>query len=145
MDDPKKELLANIPPFGLRMQADLKDRLKQAADRNNRSLNAEIVARLTEYDVLSDKYAFAEVEIGSLKARGNELSVRRRELAEANQELQKLREEIAFLKGMNSTLEQVIKTFIMRTAHTVDGGADIVRELFNELRNAAGPTKEREE
>lgn len=43
-----KELLANIPPFGLRMQADLKDRMKKAAELNNRSMNAEIVARLEE-------------------------------------------------------------------------------------------------
>jgi hypothetical protein len=41
-----KELLANIPPFGLRMQADLKDRIKAAAEENGRSMNAEIVARL---------------------------------------------------------------------------------------------------
>ncbi|MGO4437958.1 Arc family DNA-binding protein [Rhizobium sp. RAF56] len=39
-----KELLANIPPFGLRMQADLKERVKKAAEGNGRSMNAEIVA-----------------------------------------------------------------------------------------------------
>jgi Arc-like DNA binding domain len=46
MADNQKELLANIAPFGLRMQADLKDRLKAASEENGRSMNAEIVARL---------------------------------------------------------------------------------------------------
>jgi hypothetical protein len=38
--------MANIPPFGLRMQPDLKARVEEAARANTRSLNAEIVARL---------------------------------------------------------------------------------------------------
>ncbi|MGO7575925.1 Arc family DNA-binding protein [Rhizobium ruizarguesonis] len=46
MDENQKELLANIAPFGLRMQADLKERIKKEAEQNNRSMNAEIVARL---------------------------------------------------------------------------------------------------
>jgi len=37
---------ANIPPFGLRMQPSLKARIDDAAKKNNRSINAEIVARL---------------------------------------------------------------------------------------------------
>lgn len=38
---PKQE-----PPYGLRMPPDLKARVKAAAEANNRSMNAEIVARL---------------------------------------------------------------------------------------------------
>lgn len=37
-----------INPFGLRMPAELKARLEDAAHDNRRSLNAEIVARLQE-------------------------------------------------------------------------------------------------
>ncbi|WP_037471607.1 Arc family DNA-binding protein [Sinorhizobium fredii] len=48
MTDSSKELLANIAPFGLRMQADLKERIKAAAERNGRSMNAEIVATLED-------------------------------------------------------------------------------------------------
>ncbi|MGO7353345.1 Arc family DNA-binding protein [Rhizobium leguminosarum] len=48
MEETQKELLANIAPFGLRMQPDLKDRIKAEAERSNRSMNAEIVARLEE-------------------------------------------------------------------------------------------------
>jgi len=40
--------MANIPPFGLRMQPDLKAKVEKAAKANNRSLNAEIVSRLEQ-------------------------------------------------------------------------------------------------
>ncbi|GAB6044385.1 Arc family DNA-binding protein [Endothiovibrio diazotrophicus] len=36
----------DIAPFGLRMPPELKESLKEEADRNGRSLNAEIVYRL---------------------------------------------------------------------------------------------------
>lgn len=45
MADERKPM-ANIAPFGLRMQPDLKVRVETAAKANNRSLNAEIVERL---------------------------------------------------------------------------------------------------
>ncbi|MGB3831196.1 MAG: Arc family DNA-binding protein [Mesorhizobium sp.] len=51
MSDERKPM-ANIAPFGLRMQPDLKSRVEEAAKANNRSLNAEIVDRL--------EYTFSE-------------------------------------------------------------------------------------
>jgi predicted HicB family RNase H-like nuclease len=44
-DDPEMKV-ANIVPFGLRLQPELKRRVEEAAKANNRSLNAEISARL---------------------------------------------------------------------------------------------------
>jgi len=41
-----REKVANIVPFGLRMQPDLKRRMEDAAKANGRSLNAEITHRL---------------------------------------------------------------------------------------------------
>lgn len=38
----------NINPFGLRMPAELKEKLEEEAKKNMRSLNAELVARLEE-------------------------------------------------------------------------------------------------
>lgn len=38
----------DIKPFGLRMPSKLKDALQKSAEENKRSLNAELVARLTE-------------------------------------------------------------------------------------------------
>lgn len=39
---------SHIPPFGLRMQADLRERLERAATAAGRSLNSEIVKRLED-------------------------------------------------------------------------------------------------
>lgn len=44
----KDEPMRNINPFGLRMQPDLREMIERSAERNHRSLNAEIVARLEE-------------------------------------------------------------------------------------------------
>lgn len=41
-----REKVANIVPFGLRMQPDLKRRVEETARANGRSLNAEITHRL---------------------------------------------------------------------------------------------------
>lgn len=43
---PSHEKISNVPPFGLRMLPELRDRLKNVADMLGRSLNAEIVERL---------------------------------------------------------------------------------------------------
>ncbi|WP_025126483.1 Arc family DNA-binding protein [Pseudomonas sp. PH1b] len=40
--------MRNINPFGLRLQPDLKARIEAAAEKNRRSINAEIHARLEE-------------------------------------------------------------------------------------------------
>jgi SUMO ligase MMS21 Smc5/6 complex component len=42
------ERLRDVAPLGLRMPPDLKGRIKSAAMRNGRSMNAEIVAALEE-------------------------------------------------------------------------------------------------
>lgn len=50
----ERKPMANITPFGLRMQPELKIRVEEAARANNRSLNAEIVDRL-EKSFLTDQ------------------------------------------------------------------------------------------
>lgn len=40
------ERLRDVAPFGLRMLPDLKERVREAAERNGRSMNAEIVSLL---------------------------------------------------------------------------------------------------
>lgn len=46
MPEKPDQKAANIVPFGLRMQPNLKQRIEAMARANNRSLNAEIVSRL---------------------------------------------------------------------------------------------------
>ncbi len=43
-----EEKIGSIAPFGLRMLPELKQRVEAAAQENNRSMNAEIVARLEQ-------------------------------------------------------------------------------------------------
>lgn len=40
--------MRDITPFGLRIPADLKTRIEEAAAKNLRSLNAEMIVRLSE-------------------------------------------------------------------------------------------------
>lgn len=67
---PKQE-----PPYGLRMPPSLKARVKSAAEANNRSMNAEIVARLEQsfdaepqkiVDDTVEKVISRLIEIGAL-------------------------------------------------------------------------------
>lgn len=46
MADDDRTPTANITPFGLRMQPELKAKVEASARENNRSMNAEIVDRL---------------------------------------------------------------------------------------------------
>ena len=58
-----KKPMAAIAPFGLRMQPDLKERIEKAAAANNRSMNAEIVARLEgSFEAISESDATEMVE-----------------------------------------------------------------------------------
>lgn len=52
-----------IPPFGLRLPSDLKQRVQDAATANNRSMNAEIIARLeASLDPLAQPFSPEMVE-----------------------------------------------------------------------------------
>ncbi len=54
-DDDSSFLTRDIAPFGLRMPADLKERVQEAARKNNRSMNSEIVQLLErEYPAPTD-------------------------------------------------------------------------------------------
>lgn len=57
------EKISNIPPFGLRMLPDLKERIARAAEESGRSMNAEIVSRL---EFTLDSHVADEKELRSL-------------------------------------------------------------------------------
>lgn len=55
---------SNIAPFGLRLQPDLKKRLEESADKESRSLNAEIVTRLEEsFEQFGELKTFSDGEL----------------------------------------------------------------------------------
>ncbi len=61
---PPRSSIANIAPFGLRMQPELREKLEEAALKNARSMNSEITARLNEsFQTVS---GFSEKEIETL-------------------------------------------------------------------------------
>lgn len=120
MADNERKPMANITPFGLRMQPDLKVSLEDAAKANNRSMNAEIVARLEAS--LKDAPATAHEEaIRSQLARTIELQTE----AISNQKkiINDLRlsqalepstdyKELAYLRRAHSLIGMVIRDII---------------------------------
>lgn len=86
-NDSKKKPMAAIAPFGLRMQPELKERIEKAAAQNNRSMNAEIIARLEfalGFDATADAQGSEFAELVARKLDAQEAAVRetRREIAD---------------------------------------------------------------
>jgi hypothetical protein len=77
-DEISRKRVSDIPPFGLRLQPDLKRQLEEKAKAGARSLNAEIVGRL-EYTLAAgitvQKTGF-DVEHGATDMRIRELEER---------------------------------------------------------------------
>ena len=65
------ESQGNYVSSALRMPSALRDEIKDAGDRNGRSMNAEILARLQAMP-LTDRLDRIEKEIGELKALARE-------------------------------------------------------------------------
>jgi hypothetical protein len=81
--------IAHIPPFGLRMMPELKQRVEAEARANGRSLNSEIIARL-EWSLETDggDFAFAaNAQSSHIKFLENEFG---RRLAQIEDRLAKL-------------------------------------------------------
>ncbi|AYP69229.1 Arc family DNA-binding protein [Edwardsiella piscicida] len=60
--------IRDIAPYGIRMPADLKEKLQAIAKKNGRSLNSEIVRILEEYvepPKIDDMRALSESELSS--------------------------------------------------------------------------------
>ncbi|QAY87213.1 hypothetical protein CUN61_26150 [Pseudomonas arsenicoxydans] len=60
--------MRNINPFGLRMQPELKAKIEAAAEKNRRSINAEIHARLEESFASQPEPKFRGVDKSALLA-----------------------------------------------------------------------------
>ncbi|KSV84563.1 hypothetical protein N183_12110 [Sinorhizobium sp. Sb3] len=89
MTENSKELLANIAPFGLRMQPELKERIKESAELNGRSMNAEIVAILEDHPRL----VTGAMEISYLKMENKQLKEALEEQKTISKQLQHLLSE----------------------------------------------------
>lgn len=77
-DENSRKRVSAIPPFGLRLQPDLKRQLEEKAKEGARSLNAEIVGRL-EYTLAAGVTVQGtgfDVEHGAIEMRIRELEKR---------------------------------------------------------------------
>lgn len=109
MTTEKKKPMANITPFGLRMQPDLKARIEEGARITGRSLNAEIVHRLETYDAevkrLSDMLLSERRELRLVRSLIETLQVER---DASVKELQDFREEYSALLRQHNSLRDHI-------------------------------------
>ena len=113
MTDPRPAT-AHIPPFGLRLQPELKKQLEEAAAAAGRSLNAEIAYRLEQTfqqpgdssrrnDSAAHQYFFAKLAYAAIQAEIRDLESTRgahdsKALKAAAQDLAYLDEEVRKLR-----------------------------------------------
>jgi uncharacterized coiled-coil protein SlyX len=140
MADERKPM-ANIPPFGLRMQPDLKARVEQAAAENNRSLNSEIVDRLErsfEYANLPTAYERAEARLAEQEKTVGDLR-RQIEVLETNLADMKAGRDVdlsneavqeAMIERMREMMGSVVQD--MREEHRITSGMPLLLTWFDE-------------
>ncbi|TPW27798.1 Arc family DNA-binding protein [Martelella alba] len=148
MSDQQRELLANIAPFGLRMQPELKEKIKQAAEDNGRSMNAEIVQRLEDSFEFADlKYVLEFVASTNGRRVGEEVAFRLRQSFEAEEQDQdpKIRAEKAALSGDLKALAKEIGDlryeFDTYVEDTYGHLGRIIRDAVREALDQAGSGK----
>jgi len=127
--------VSDIPPFGVRIQPDLKELIEQAARASGRSLNAEIVARLQDsFDVLPENESvLRDLPPESLELLTKRLAAhetRLHELETVWREIEKLRAQI---RGLGAQLYA-----IGGDAQTVDSSNTIESASLNLVRGIKG-------
>lgn len=94
------QLTRDIAPFGVRMPANLKERIQTAAKSNNRSMNQEIVARLEATFRTGQQFFSSDEDVAALKI--DHLAIKRSldpdTLANLEAKHAKLAEEVAEMK-----------------------------------------------
>lgn len=121
MSDERKPM-ANIAPFGLRMQPDLKARVEDAARDNNRSLNAEIVARLEE-SLDSSVFETAIQQNKTLQLQGETI----------DQQLQVLKLQSTTLGQMKTSIDNLNKNlaaFAFAIQEAADGDMTAIKHFI---------------
>lgn len=127
MSEDERKPMANITPFGLRMQPDLKARIEASARENNRSINAEIVERLEESFSNHDGYRdLAELAIESMRANAEN----------SRREVEEYREMVGTIR--------IYRYIIDRLKNLVDGELPEYLALFLSALNPLPPATEEE-
>ncbi|MEF2551339.1 Arc family DNA-binding protein [Aurantimonas sp. A2-1-M11] len=93
----------------LRLPDDMRDQLKAAADANNRSMNAEIIARLAE----------------SFESNAR--------LVAAEHEVEKLHRDLAYQTGMKDSLREGLQVFISHVSKAEKGSHISMDAIMDEI------------
>jgi DNA repair exonuclease SbcCD ATPase subunit len=120
MSDERK-LMANIAPFGLRMQPELKARVEAEARQNNRSVNAEIVQRLETFEELEKDFknntqqlmdAWRDLRVlrGHHKTLETERDAARAELEILREEYKNVQKQLVSFKEHSAMMRVVVDT-----------------------------------
>ena len=124
MADGPKELLANIAPFGLRLQPELKERIKEAAELHGRSMNAEIVAILEEYPRL----AMLPMDVSYLKMENEQLAAKLEATKDALEDQRKISAGLQQLLSENFSDAQAKNAADQETFEAIQTRYDALQE-----------------
>lgn len=128
---------AHIPPFGLRLQPALKERLEEAARAANRSMNAELTARLEASFTLEQRIAELTAEMRRLIEEDTSFGVQRLRGKLAETERNEKRSE-ALIEALSTALQgqrgliRLLGFYLGELASRVDGNAS-TRQLMRTL------------
>lgn len=126
------------PQLKLRLNEELKDQIVQSAERNNRSMNAEIVARLEEYSMLSGKAKAFDNANREIYRQALDIQ----DLQEKLKEIDALRLELAREQGRTAALRQTLRVFMKHMIR--DGTEELAKAIAIEL-NPETPAWEKDD
>jgi hypothetical protein len=95
--------------FRLRIPEDLKNEVEAAAAKSNRSMTAEIVERIANYQTLREFWAKTDSEMWKLERRAEDADALRAEN-------EKLKHQVAFQEGIIASLRENIDVFLKHLA-----------------------------
>lgn len=131
------ESRTNVDQFQLRLPPGHRSELKIAAEKQGRSLNAEIVTRLSEYDQLRSFWEKADLLKEAIHGLESELATAREQLADLQTQNDNLRIELARTKGMNESLQQGVNVFMDRLLKAAGDKGVSMQELLHAITKPA--------
>lgn len=153
--------------FVLRLPEGMRDKIREAAEANSRSMNAEIVARLEEHPTLAalpERLAIAISERGEMRRAlaqsDEEMRAADRERAELSfkfneaqneivalkeqlKEMKALREKLAYQEGLTASHEHTINVLLQHLLKHVEGAASLSLEKIMDDLQAGAPAKQK--
>ncbi|EKF41666.1 hypothetical protein NA8A_13654 [Nitratireductor indicus C115] len=119
--------------FMLRFPDGLRDRIKEAARRHDRSMNAELIARITEHDNLHQFWMTADSEIAKLEAQASQAQELREEIEKLREKVEELRGQVAYQEGVTAAYRDSLLVFAQRMKGSKEDGETLLKEIAKEI------------